>query len=68
MNTRLAKHLRNTCRMKATKTDVQICSGGFIIVHATKGWLGASPDGWVVDPSYVPSNGMLKIKFPYSMA
>ena len=47
--------------------DIQVSPAGFV-VHATKGWLGASPDGWVVDPSYVPSNGMLEIKCPYTMA
>ena len=48
-------------------TDLQVSPAGFI-VDARKGWLGASPDGWVVDPSYVPSNGILEIKCPYSMA
>ena len=31
-----------------------------------KGWLGASPDGWVGDPSHTPSNGILEIKCLYS--
>ena len=33
--------------------DLEVTQAGFI-VHAMKGWLGASPDAWVVDPSYVP--------------
>ena len=46
---------------------LHITKAGFII-HSMKGWLGASPDGWVVDPSFVPSNGLLEVKCPYSMA
>ena len=46
---------------------LQITKAGFM-VHSMKGWLGASPDGWVVDPSFVPLNGLLEVKCPYSMA
>ena len=38
------------------------------MVRPIKGWLGASPDGWVVDPSHTPSNGIPEIKCPYSKA
>ena len=48
-------------------TGLKVTQAGFV-VHVTKGWLGASPDGWVMDPLYDPSNGMLEIKCPYSMA
>lgn len=41
---------------------------GFV-VHPEKGWLGASPDGWVVDPSAgVASNGMAEFKCPFTKA
>ena len=46
---------------------IQVSRAGFV-VHATKSWLGASPDGWVVDPLYDHPNGMIEIKCPYSMA
>ena len=48
-------------------TGLKVTQAGFV-VHVTKGWLGASPDGWVMDPLYDPSNGMLEIKFPHLMA
>ena len=38
---------------------------GFII-HPQEGWIGASPDGIVVDPTYDPTNGILEHKCPYS--
>jgi hypothetical protein len=43
---------------------VQEC--GFF-VHPQKEWLGASPDGVVLDPTYNPSDGLLEIKCPYSI-
>ena len=39
---------------------------GFFI-HPQKGWIGTSPDGVVVDPTYNPPNGILEVKCPYSM-
>ena len=36
------------------------------IVHPQEGWIGASPDGKVVDPTSDFSNGILEIKCPYS--
>ena len=54
------KYMRN----KGHK-DLEVTRAGFM-VHAMKRWLGASPDGWVVHPSYVPSNGMLEIKCLYN--
>ena len=39
------------------------------MVHPEKGWLGASPDGWVVDPSAgVASNGMAEFKCQFTKA
>ena len=35
-------------------------------VHTHKGWLGASPDGVVYDPTVNDSQGILEIKCPYS--
>ena len=31
-------------------------------------WLGASPDGWVTDPSESNVHGILELKYPYSKA
>ena len=47
--------------------ELQVNKSGFI-VHTTKGWVGASPDGWAIDPSYVLPNVILEVKRPYSMA
>ena len=38
---------------------------GFV-VHPTQGWLGASPDAFVFDPTNVLSNGIVEFKCPYS--
>ena len=38
---------------------------GFI-VHPTMGWLGASPDAKVYDPSCIDCNGIAEFKCPYS--
>ena len=38
---------------------------GFVI-HPTMGWLGASPDAKVFDPSFQPHNGIAEFKCPYS--
>ena len=38
---------------------------GFII-NPHKGWLGASPDGRVYDPSSDQPNGLLEVKCPYT--
>ena len=38
---------------------------GFV-VHLTNGWLGASPDGRVMDPTSEEPNGVIEIKCPYS--
>ena len=35
---------------------------------AVEGWLGASPDGWVTDPSAINVHGILELKCPYSKA
>lgn len=44
-----------------------ISKSGFII-HNEKGWLGASPDAWVSDPSVIHENGLAEFKCPFSKA
>ena len=50
-----------------TKLDsaVSVEKCGFII-HPTKGWLGASPDGRVKDPTSGQCDGIIEVKCPYS--
>lgn len=36
------------------------------VVHLEKGWLGASPDAWVTDPSFTLSKGIAEFKCPYT--
>ena len=38
-----------------------------IFNHPQEGWIGASPDGVVADPTYNPLNGNLEVKCPFSM-
>ena len=40
---------------------------GFV-VHPETGWLGASPDAWIHDPSCESPNGIAEFKCPYSKA
>ena len=47
--------------------QLKVSPAGFV-VHPQKGWLGASPDGWVIDPTSIPSHGILEIKCPYLKA
>ena len=65
------KHEVTACRMYR---DVMVSEGhnglttypcGFLI-HPTMGWLGASPDAKVVDPSFQPPNGIAEFKCPFS--
>ena len=51
--------------MKALGKSVIVSKCGFI-VHPKKGWIGASPDGFVKDTSCVYPNGLLEIQCPYS--
>ena len=51
--------------MKALGKNVVVSKTGFII-HPEKGWLGASPDGFVKDTTYEFPDGLLEIKCPYS--
>lgn len=39
---------------------------GLWFIHASEGWLGCSPDDWVVDPDSSHSNGIAEYKCPYS--
>ncbi len=38
---------------------------GFVI-HPQHGWLGCSPDDWVVDPDSEDPNGVAEYKCPYT--
>ena len=38
------------------------------VVHHEKGWLGASLDGWVTNPSANNIRGILELQCPYSKA
>lgn len=39
-----------------------------LVVHPDKGWLGASPDAWVFDPTTQNSRGIAEFKCPFSKA
>ena len=56
---------RYTCMTNNGHFDLTTNPCGFII-HQTKGWLGASPDAKVYDPSCNDSNGIVEFKCPYS--
>ena len=44
---------------------LQASPSGFV-VHPEKGWLGASPDAWVMDSSVTPSKGIAEFKCPFT--
>lgn len=60
------------CARKAYKQYMQntnhpnLCTirAGFVI-HPDRGWLGCSPDDWVVDPDSEDSDGVAEYKCPY---
>ena len=45
--------------------ELKTSSSGFV-VHPEKGWLGASLDAWVTDPSCNLTQGIAEFKCPYS--
>ena len=51
--------------VKCGHTGLDTYPCGFI-VHHKKGWLGASPDAKVFDPSCSTTNGIAEFKCPYS--
>ena len=51
--------------VKCGHTGLDTYPCGFI-VHHKKGWLGASPDAKVFDPSFSITNGIAEFKCPYS--
>ena len=61
------QHHESTAIQKyiACKKKVTVEKCGFII-HPKHGWLGASPDGCVVDTACDEPNGIVEIKCPYS--
>lgn len=54
-----------TAHMNAAGKKVIVSACGFL-VHPTEGWLGASPDGVVVDATCEEPNGLLEVKCPYT--
>ena len=46
-------------------TGLEVTTSGFV-VHLDKGWLGASPDGWVNNPSCNLVRGIAEFKCPYT--
>ena len=50
---------------KEHNSSVSVEKCGFII-HPSKGWLGASPDGRVKDPTSKHCYGIIEVKCPYS--
>ena len=54
-----------TSHKNESGSTVSVDKCGFI-VHPTKGWLGASPDGRVQDSTCSKPNGALEVKCPYS--
>ena len=45
--------------------NLRTIRAGFMI-HPLKGWLGCSPDNWVVNPDNEDPNGLVEYKCPYS--
>ncbi len=45
--------------------NLRTLRAGFMI-HPKQGWLGCSPDNWVVDPDAEDPNGVAEYKCPYS--
>ena len=45
--------------------NLRTIRAGFVI-HSQHGWLGCSPDNWVVDPDIADPNGVAEYKCPYS--
>ena len=46
--------------------NLRTIQSGFV-VHPQQGWLGCSPDDWVVDPDSADPNGIAEYKCPYSI-
>jgi len=67
------KHEYDACREYTKYMNANGHSGltahrcGFF-VHSLKGWLGASPDAWIYDPSSTHPDGIAEFKCPYSKA
>ena len=59
----IAKYVTYMTKEHNSSVSVEKC--GFII-HPSKGWLGASPDGRVKDPTSKHCYGIIEVKCPYS--
>ena len=64
-NEKLARNVYVQYMRHAGHSNLVVKDCGFI-VSLSKGWLGASPDGQVYDPSSNNPNGLLEIKCPYT--
>lgn len=64
-NEKLARNVYTQHMREAGHTNLVMKDCGFI-VSLSKGWLGASPDGQVCDPTLDSPNGLLEIKCPYT--
>ena len=64
-NEKLARNVYTQHMREAGHTNLVVKDCGFI-VSLSKGWLGASPDGQVYDPTSDNPNGLLEIKCPYT--
>ena len=64
-NEKLARNLYVQHMRKQGHVNLSVEDCGFI-VSLYEGWLGASPDGRVNDPSSDQPNGLVEIKCPYT--
>ena len=64
-NEKVARNVYTQHIRQAGHTNLVVKDYGFII-SLSKGWLGASPDGQVHDPTSDSPNGLLEIKCPYT--
>ena len=64
-NEKLARNVYIQHMRQAGHSNLVVKDCGFI-VSLSKGWLGASPDGQVHDPTSDNPNGLLEIKCPYT--
>ena len=51
---------------KVSSPDLLVSKSGLVISHKHP-WLAASPDGFVYDPNFDPSQGLVEFKNPYAV-
>ena len=64
-NEKLARNVYIQHMRQAGHSNLVVKDCGFVVC-LSKGWLGASPDGQVHDPTLDSPNGLLEIKCPYT--